>query len=267
MQEEIDKFVQWCDENGLELNNQKCKVMTFSHKRNPIMANYNIKGTTIQRVDQIPDLGVTMDPKMSFTLHRELVKKKANNNLGFVKRECYKALNLDNAKLLYGSLVRSHLEYANIIWSPYTSTHKKQIESTQKQAVIFLHKDNINRRENDYVLTPYRERCEELGMASLNRRRVNSAVLWMHQLISGRIDSPYLRSQLDLNTGERALRNPEFIRMKYSRNEYGTNSPFNNACRAFNRAVTIVDPTLPFNAFKCEIMKLPDEVFGDLIEV
>ena len=208
-----------------------------------------------------------MDPKMSFALHREMVKKKADNNLGFVKRECYRALNTDNAKLLYGSLVRSHLEYANVIWSPYASSHKEQIESTQKQAVIFLHGDNINRKENDYVLQPYRERCDELGIVSLNRRRVISSVLWMHQLISGRIDSPYLRSQLNLNTGERKLRNPEFIRLKHSRTEYGWNSPFNNACRAFNCAVTIVDPTLPFTRFKHEVMQLPDQVFGDLIEL
>lgn len=200
-------------------------------------------------------------------MHRELAKKKADNNLGFVKRECYKALNIDNAKLLYGSLVRSHLEFANLIWSPHTLTHKQQMESTQKQAVIFLHKDNINRQENDYVLRPYRERCEELGITSLNRRRVNFAVLWIHQLITGRIDSPYLRGQLNLNTGERTLRNPQFIRLKRSRTEYGRNSPFNNACRAFNCAATTIDPTLPFARFKQEVMKLPDETFGDLIEL
>lgn len=145
-------------------------------------------------------------------------------------------------------------------------SHKAQIESTQKQAVIFLHKDNINRQDNDYVLRPYRERCDELGMVSLNRGRVISAVLWMHQLISGRIDSPYLRNQLNINTGERMLRNPDFIRIKCSRTEYGRNSPFNNACRAFNRAASIVDPTLPFPRFKLEVMQLPDQVFGDLIE-
>lgn len=74
------------------------------------MAEYNIKGIPIQRVEQMSDLGVTMDPKLSFALHREVVKKKADNHLGFVKRESYKALNMDNAKLLYGSLVRLHLE-------------------------------------------------------------------------------------------------------------------------------------------------------------
>ena len=122
LQEEIDRFVQWCDENGLELNIKKCKIMTL---RNPIIPHYNIKGTVIQRVEQMSDLGVTMDPKLSFALHREFVKKNANNNPGFVKRECYKTLSMDNAKLLYGSLVRSHLEFENVIWSPYASSQKE----------------------------------------------------------------------------------------------------------------------------------------------
>lgn len=156
---------------------------------------------------------------------------------------------MQNAKLLYGSLVRSDLKYANVIWPPYASTHKEQIESTQKQAVIFLHKDNINREENNYVLRPYRERCDELGLKSLNRRRVNSAVIWMHQVISGRIDSPYLRNQLNLNSGRRTTRHPEFVKIKFARTEYGLKSPFKNACRAFNCAATVIDPTLPFERF------------------
>lgn len=119
--------------------------MTFTHRRTPITANYNNKGVQIERVEEMSDLGVDMDPKLSFASHRERVKKKADNCLGFVKRQCYKTLNMDNAKLLYKSLVRSHYWNLFVIWSPYASSHKEHIESTQKQAVIFLHKDNINR--------------------------------------------------------------------------------------------------------------------------
>lgn len=111
---------------------------------NPIIADYNIKGTPIQRVEQMPDVGVTMDPKMGFALRRELAKKKADNNLGILKRNFFKALSMDNTKLLYGSLVRSQLEYAIIIWSLCTTRHKEQLKCAQKQDVIFLHKNKIN---------------------------------------------------------------------------------------------------------------------------
>lgn len=267
VQRGIDDFVQWCDDNGLRLNVSKCKMISFTHRQNPILATYYIKGSPVKRVNEMPDLGVLMDKKLSFVPHMEFVKKKSDSSLSFVKRECYKSLNMDNAKLLYNTLVRSHLEYANIIWSPSAGTHKTFIESTQKQAVIFLHKDYMNRRENDYVLRPYQERCEELGLKSLNRRRVNTAVLWMHKLISGRLDCPELKSQLQINTGTRTIRNSEFIKIKYSRTDYGLNAPLNNASRAFNYAVTLVDPSLPYNLFKTEVLRLPNSVFKDLIEL
>ena len=161
--------------------------MTFTHKLLPITADYYIKGTLIDRVEEMRDLSVLMDPKVSFVLQREFAKKKADNALG-VKRECFKTLNMDIAKLLYGALLRPHLEFTNVIWSPYATSHISQIESTQKQAVIFMHRDNINREENGYVLAPYRERCEELGLVSLNRRRINSAAPWIQKIITGRVD-------------------------------------------------------------------------------
>ena len=186
LQAEIDEFVRWCDNNGLQLNAKKCKIMTFTHLRNPIIVTYTIKGQPIERVYETTDLGIRTDPKMIFLAHMEYSKMKADNCLGFVKRESYKKLSVENSKLLYETLVRPHLEFANVIWSPSAATHRNLIESKQKQAVIFLHKDNINRKENGYVLQRYRDRCKELGLVSLNRRRVNSAVLWMHKVISGR---------------------------------------------------------------------------------
>ena len=238
--------------------------MTFTHKQSPIIVTYYIKGEPVERVTEMPDLGVRMDQKMNFLSHMEYAKK-ADYCLSFVRRESFKALNVDNAKLLYNALVRSHIEYAIVIWSPAAECHKKFLESTQKQAVIFINKDNINREENNYVLRPYRERCEKLEMTSLNRRRVNSTVFWIHKLLSGRIDCPALRNQLDINTGARMLRNSDFMRIKYSRSEYGRNAPLNNACRAFNYAVTKVNPTLPLSQFKREVEGLPDGVFKELI--
>lgn len=213
------------------------------------------------------DLGVIMDPKLSFTSHMEYAKRKADNKLDFVKRECYKTFKLDNAKILYGSLVRSHLEFASAIWSPFHLIHRDMVESTQKQAVIFMHNDYKNREDNNYVLPPYHARCQELELASLIRRRVNASVLWIHKIISGKVDLPNLRGRMNLNTGVRTLRDPEFIRIKYFRTEYGLNSPFNYACRAFNHAALFIDPTLPFHEFKKRLLKLTDSSFGDMTKL
>lgn len=57
LQEEIDDFVQLCYENGQQFTIEKCKVMTITHKRAPIVANYNIKSILIEIVE---DMGIHM---------------------------------------------------------------------------------------------------------------------------------------------------------------------------------------------------------------
>lgn len=134
--------------------------------------------------------------------------------LGFVRRTCRKNFNLDIAKMLYRSLVRSHLEFASVVRSPYQEKYVNQVESVQKQTIIYLNGDFINRAENGYVLSPYLDRCRELELTTLVRRRINASVLFMHKTISGRYVSPEIRNRLDLNSGIRTLRNPEFIKLK-----------------------------------------------------
>lgn len=119
LQKAIDKFVKWNDDNGLEINFKKCKVITFTRKQksNTILADYFIRGQKIDRVDEIRDLGVIMDRQLNFNSHNEYVKKKADAALGFVRRQCRTNFSTETTKLLYTSLVRSNLEFASVVWT------------------------------------------------------------------------------------------------------------------------------------------------------
>lgn len=77
----------------------------------------------------------------------------------------------------------------------------------------------------------------------------------------GKYINPNLRSLMQLNTGVRTLRNPEFIRLKLSKTNASTFSSFNNACRAFNHAAMFIDPTLPHCEFRAKLLALPDSAF------
>lgn len=264
LQAGIDKFVSWCKENGLEIHFLKCKMMTFTHKRNPIVRDYFINGKKIERVTQIRDLGVIMDPKLKFISHHEYIKRKSTSMLHLVKRLCKNKFDLENAKLLYFALVRSNLEFASPIWAPRSSSHINFIESVQRQAVIYLHEDYKTRSENNFVLPSYSVRCAEIEVDSLLRRRVNAAVLFIHKIISGRYSSQCVRNQMKLNTGVRTLRNPEFIRIPSCKTDYALNSPFNWACRAFNLAAIFIDPTISIYQFKSKLLSMPDTCFGPL---
>lgn len=264
LQKYISEFNNWCELNELKLNTMKCKIMTFSMKRQPLYAQYYIGDLTIERVHQIKDLGIIMDPKLKFIPHMEYIKNKAASIFAFVRRQCKHHIDKTTAKMLYCALTRSNLEFGSVVWSPYHSCHKKNIESVQKQAVIFLH-NSYAHRVDDFRLAPYSERCAELEMTSLIRRRINASILFIHNVIKGKLSSRVLRNEIKLNTGIRSIRNPEFIRFQICRNDHSLNSPFNSACRAFNHAAMILDPTETEYEFRKKLIKLPDSIFGGLV--
>lgn len=267
LQKSIDNFMKWCSENFLEVNLSKCKIITFSHKQNPIIFDYYLNGKKIDRVYEIRDLGVMINSKLDFKPHIEYIKKKSESMLAFVRRTCRANFSDKIAKLLYNSLVRSNLLFASVIWSPYQVVRRNTIESVQKQAVIFLNRDYINRQENNYVLAPYKERCAKFDLESLVRCRVNAAAIFIHKVIMGKYISLTLRNEMNINRGTRSLRNPEFIRIKGCKTDYMLNSPFNIACRIFNHAALFIDPTLPTYQFAEKVKKLPDSAFGDLCKL
>lgn len=70
-----------------------------------------------------------MDTKINFNSHIEFIKKKSLAALSFVERPCRHSK----------ALVRSNLEFANIIWDLYTEERRNAIESVHTQAVLYIH--------------------------------------------------------------------------------------------------------------------------------
>jgi hypothetical protein len=69
IQSDLNKLSEWCERNILFLNVDKYKTITFSRIRYPIN-----------------DLGVSMDEKMNFSEHIDVMVGKAFAMLGFIRR-------------------------------------------------------------------------------------------------------------------------------------------------------------------------------------
>ena len=93
------------------------------------------------------DLGVTFDTSLTFDEHIQLKIYKAYSMLGLIKRN-FIYMDRNTFILLYKSLVRPHLEYANSVWSPHKKGVIEDIEKIQKRAtklVISLKKSLVQR--------------------------------------------------------------------------------------------------------------------------
>ena len=80
---------------------------------------------------------------------------------------------------LYCVYVRPHLEYAIQAWCPYTQEDKNILEKVQKRALAMV--SNMNGKT-------YEERLAEVGMTTLETRRLRGDLIQMYRIMSGKDD-------------------------------------------------------------------------------
>ena len=192
----IDKLRAWCDENNLHLNLDKCAVLTITRKTGAtIKVDYTYGSHTFKRVTEHRDLGVIIDQKLNFVRHINAITSKPTAALGFIKRFCYDITDVQTLKTLYYALVQSHLEYCNVVWLPTYAIHIAKIESVLKKFTQFARRE-YRTADNDYQITSYDRRLEALNMSSLERRRVNSSIVFMYDIVNGNVNCPTIRNDI-----------------------------------------------------------------------
>jgi len=125
----------WSDEWLLWLNIDKCKTVSYYLKYPPLDTQYHIvDGNTtyiLEKLNSINDFGVIFDSNLTLKDHVAQKINKAYSILGIIKRNF---IHLDKSGfiLLYKSMVRPHLEYANSVWCPYKQGDIKELEKSKK---------------------------------------------------------------------------------------------------------------------------------------
>lgn len=252
LQSDISNLCDWCDNNYLSLNVKKCKMLTFTRRKNWINYKYNINLTDIERVYEFKDLGVLFDPKLSFSLHIESIHSKAKSRLGMIKRWSKEFNDWFITKCLFVSLVRSILEFASVVWSPSYMCHKNKIESVQKQFLIFVLK-HLSWRDS-FHLPPYRHRLLLIEMNTLEDRRIMLNVVFLTKLLDGKIDCPEILSTVQIYCPLRVSRNYNFLRIKLNTTNYLNNEPLTNIQRDFNALYPFFNFHLSIDVIKKNIL-------------
>jgi len=186
MQSNLDKFVEWCHVNHLPLNINKCSVIMFSRVNNIITYNYLINSFIVTRVTSIRDLGIIFNYNMDFSIHINTFIKKAFKMLDFISRNTIDYKNTNALKILYYSLVRSHLEFGSIVWSPHYFSYTSLIDNVQyKFLKLLCFKLNI-----PIIRESYKLQISQLGIVSCDLRRNVADIMLLYDLLNGLIYSP-----------------------------------------------------------------------------
>ena len=154
LQTTIDNFDEWSQRNNIQFNASKCKVLTVTRTKNPIVYNYHLNQVQLERVNSEKDIGVVVSSTLSWDLHAQNIVKKANRILGLLKRTCPLLTDVSVRRSLYLAHVKSQLSYATQVWSPSMISLKSEIENVQRRATRWILRTRVGEMSyKDRLLT------------------------------------------------------------------------------------------------------------------
>jgi len=193
LQAVVNTVKKWSDEWLLRLNIDKCKTVSY-YLKNPIATEYHIihdnNTYKLEKPDSINDLGVLFDSSLSFRNHISHKINKAYSILGIIKRN-FIYMDETSFILLYKSMVRPHLEYANSVWCPYKMGDIQDIEKVQKRATKLI----INLKNMSYM-----DRLQRLKLPTLKYRRLRGDMIEVFK-ITHEIYDPEVSLKLAYHSG------------------------------------------------------------------
>ena len=177
VQQDLTRVDKWSDVWQIKFNYNKCNHMHLGKHRNfsKYFMSVNGEQTEINQVPEQKDLGVIIDDKLNFKPHIQAMVKKANRNLGIIKRT-FSYLDKTILLNLYKSIVRPNLEYASTVWSVIYKKDSISIENVQRRATRLV--QNIRHLN-------YTDRMKELGLPSLQYRRSRADLIEVFKIFNG----------------------------------------------------------------------------------
>ena len=123
------------------------------------------------------DLGVKFDPTLLFSKHTATITKKANSMVGIIRRT-FDHMDKDMLKIMYKTLIRPHVEYANCIWSPILKKDADLVAKVQRQATKLV----PHLKEMAYSDTC---RLRQLNLPTLAYRRLRGDLIQTYKIMNG----------------------------------------------------------------------------------
>ena len=190
LQADLAALQRWSEKWLLRFHPDKCHVLTLGKLEDiKHTFRYNISQQELEHVFEEKDLGILIDSNLRFEEHISSKVNKANAIMGLIRRT-FTFLDCKLFKKLYTTFVRPHLEYGQVVWSPFLRKQINIIENVQIRATKLV--DGLQNMD-------YTERLKILNLPTLVYRRARGDMIEVFKHIHS-YDAPTITPKFRLNT-------------------------------------------------------------------
>lgn len=186
LQQCVDKLFSWSQENRMELN--KMKTYFVSYTKSGILRNesvYYIQMDRIQKVDDIRDLGVIFDNRLTFKQHLNNIQRKAENKFMMGQR-FVKDIRCPRVIIkLTNSYIIPIIDYCSLIWNQ--GSRLEHLERVIRQATRFALCSAHRPYQRNYI--DFDDRRMRLKVMTFEERRKISAILTVLKILRGELNT------------------------------------------------------------------------------
>jgi len=173
---DLVRISSWADNWLVTMNASKTKSMTFSLKKDkPFHPPLSMSGKTIEVIDTHEHLGVSLSSDITWKAHISKIYQKASKKLNLLKG-LKLTLSRKTLEVLYKSLVRSNLEYADIVWDGCAGGESDLLESLQFDAMRVITGAMKGTHREDLIT--------ETGLLRLSDRRKLHKLLLLYKMVN-----------------------------------------------------------------------------------